>query len=1186
MTMITYVIFAIFAVNIALSDRILCPPNQFFIYPCKCVRDGDRGVYIVCDDANLAMLSLGLANVKLPIESLVISNATIARLFGSIFDNLTVFQLEVINSRIATIADDVFAPLAANLRSLSLEGNRLSKIPHGAIIDKLTNLTRLNLARNQISEVGSDAFGKLMTSLVEVDLSHNGIKKLASSSFNGLPALETLHLHGNKLTKFERNQFKVTKKLKYLDISSNSFTEFGKSDFNDLTNIAVLNCSRNSLKDIARSLLARNSQLRVLNVSYNKLVDIDSYLLRAVRFLRDFDARGNEIKEVARRSFSSTTRLRSIDLAENRLTKIEPEVFKDLQWLDKLNLSRNRIDSLASGSLQRMYLVSIDLSYNNLTTIHSGAFQELANITRLDLSHNNISEIPAKAFDACDCTELMLNHNNITDILKIPVIANFTGIKFVNLSHNSIRELNRKAFTPKRLYELHTIDLSHNHIADLSGSVFEKFASIRYIHLSRNRLSKIGFGAFGSLPTLLELDLSYNNITEITSGGVSSLVSVKTLYVNNNRIKKMFAIPLALNEIHLEHNQLQTIGGNAFPMINSLLFLYLDYNNITRLEPNSFANLLSLQKLSLTGNNLTEVPKQALQSMTALRHLSLSQNHITKLERRAFGSLPIVFDLDLDQNQIDNVTVSAFDGMLQLLRLNMSHNRIEKLAPEVFKGCVSLQSLDLSYNQLTALENKTHGVLEDLLSLERINLSHNSLSFINDRTFPKSPYIPYKLTRVDLSYNLIPVLTGTFDDGMSKVEWLSLRHNIINEIRPNVISNITRLRFLDLSENQLQKLPRGVFSGHPTTTTTATGPSVSSSSFGLLPNLTHLLIARNKLGAINLDEIGATAKQIQFLDLSENLLTSIYDEMLAWIKRGVDIQISGNPIYCNCHVKPFIVWMVNRYYFSGYQESSNSNSNTNTNSVGFLSSTPNYHLLTCAQPETLHGKRILSLQPNQLKCNDVSDTSVFAHNHNSGESQSEVNEVRKSFEKKADLKFRGVEWVRRPRGSARFVWFVIARYDDVAGFRLVIHKQLSSSSSLMSEDADDSAVIRVEIGYNSREYLAHNLDEDARYRVCIKAIDSLGAERLFYPESQCTFFGPASASAFSSSSQVIRQLSPSSNTNIKHVDIERSKETNSLSSSSSSSFASSPSATVSRLVSTVYASSLGLIFIYSIYDCC
>jgi len=376
------------------------------------------------------------------------------------------------------------------------------------------------------------------------------------------------------------------------------------------------------------------------------------------------------------------------------------------------------------------------------------------------------------------------------------------------------------------------------------------------------------------------------------------------------------------------------------------------------------------------------------------------------------------------------------------------------------------------------------------------------------------------------------------------------------------------------------------FSGHPTTT--STGPSVTSSSYGLLPNLTHLLIARNKLGAINLDEIGAVAKQIQFLDLSENQLTSIYDEMLAWIKRGVEIQISGNPVYCNCHVKPFIVWMVNRYYFSGYQDSSHNN---NANSVGFLSSSPNYYSLTCAQPEFLRGKRILSLQPNELKCNDGSDTSIFAHNSNNGDTQSEGDENRKSFEKKADLKFRGVEWLRRPRGSARFVWFVIARYDDVAGFRLVIHKQSFSSgqlspSSPMSEDADDSAVIRVEIGYNSREYVAHNLDEDARYRVCIKAIDSLGAERLFYPESQCTLFGPASASAFSSSSQVIRQLSSSSNSDIKHVDIERSKETNSLSSSSSSFFASSPSATVSRLVSTVYAASIGLIFIYSFHDYC
>jgi hypothetical protein len=63
--------------------------------------------------------------------------------------------------------------------------------------------------------------------------------------------------------------------------------------------------------------------------------------------------------------------------------------------------------------------------------------------------------------------------------------------------------------------------------------------------------------------------------------------------------------------------------------------------------------------------------------------------------------------------------------------------------------------------------------------------------------FPSSPYIPYKLREVDLSYNTIPVLTGDLTWGTKKVQKLNISHNLINEIRPgknllimNIISHL------------------------------------------------------------------------------------------------------------------------------------------------------------------------------------------------------------------------------------------------------------------------------------------------------------------------------------------------------------------------------------------------------------
>lgn len=151
----------------------------------------------------------------------------------------------------------------------------------------------------------------------------------------------------------------------------------------------------------------------------------------------------------------------------------------------------------------------------------------------------------------------------------------------------------------------------------------------------------------------------------------------------------------------------------------------------------------------------------------------------------------------------------AFDGLLQLLQLDMSKNFIRTIPIDAFTGLVSLRGLDLSHNQLKKLDNKTNGVLDDCLSLEtvnnlsstvhsytkyslsltyfssspQINLSHNKFSFITLKTFPSSPWVPYRLREIDLSYNEMPVLTYDLAFGTAKVKKLNISHNVINDIR-------------------------------------------------------------------------------------------------------------------------------------------------------------------------------------------------------------------------------------------------------------------------------------------------------------------------------------------------------------------------------------------------------------------
>lgn len=53
-----------------------------------------------------------------------------------------------------------------------------------------------------------------------------------------------------------------------------------------------------------------------------------------------------------------------------------------------------------------------------------------------------------------------------------------TGIKILNVTHNQLRTIPRNTF-PK-LYELHTIDVSHNEISEIYNGVFQTLFGLRY----------------------------------------------------------------------------------------------------------------------------------------------------------------------------------------------------------------------------------------------------------------------------------------------------------------------------------------------------------------------------------------------------------------------------------------------------------------------------------------------------------------------------------------------------------------------------------------------------------------------------------------------------------------------------------------------------------------------------------
>ncbi|XP_046403434.1 toll-like receptor 6 [Ischnura elegans] len=1068
-----------------------CPSNERRIFPCRCV-SGERGVALRCDRASLALAAAGLALVpyettqlvrsqhdakEVPpasVESLVLSGLRVHRLKGAdLLRPLVGLQsllIEDTPSLVAIDGDFLPQPINATLKSLRIIDTGIAEFPSKAL-KHLGNASFIEISGHQIKSLPADSFSGDIASAAKLErfhLTRGPLADLHASALAPLRRLKTLNLSSNAIAVLPRGCFRAQREaLESLDLSNNRLSQLQPHNLADLTRLASLNLSGNAFKTLPRGAFARNALLRILDLRRNQITAIDSSLLRGLRFLRRLRLSDNALQEINRGAFESATRIGTVDLARNNLSIVPARAFAGLRFAEEINLSGNRIRTIESGAFKDLYLVHIDLSHNELTEIEAESFTNCANMTLLDMSHNHLERIRKDAMDEISYAgELLLSFNRLTDFGSLP-IANMTGLRILNVSDNSLNSVPRNAFPTKGLGlpELHTIDMSRNNISSIANGVFVPLLGLRALLLSHNTLEALGGSVFGALPSLLRLSLDSNRLTSVARATFTRCASLRTLTLANNSLSAVvFAVPPALASLHLAYNEIASLGpappatpSAPWPPMNAMLDMDLTGNRLgsggalespDRAEV-AFANLLTLRTLKLDGNGLKSVPHRALARLGSLSDLSLAGNDIGSLGRRAFGVLPVISTLSLANNNISQIESRAFDGLLQLLHLDLSLNKLSHLKNDIFQGLVSLQSLDLSYNQIDKLDNKTNSLLEDCLSLERLNLSHNRIAFVTRKMFPSSPYVPYKLRVVDMSYNAMPALTPELNVGTRRVQVLNVSHNTINEIRGNVIGNLTSLRELDLSYNDLSEFePKR-----------------------LPDNLTEINIAGNKLHFV--PKILQSTK-ITRLDLRDNHLDRFYHELMPMIENGSKILYQGNPIGCTCTLRPLHRWLDSSALPDEAAEWSN---------------------LICDSPSFLRGLNASQLPEEKLVCpepfNNLPDLSVnpdikLRKAERTGPDTASISWYVTTREDVGEFSLVARQLEKQPKGAGR---------SAAGGER--------SYKASQSEEASE----RQRITYSQRSVVADSLPSDKGWELCLLARDSEGNQRPA-KEGQCAVLPP------------------------------------------------------------------------------
>jgi Leucine-rich repeat (LRR) protein len=359
------------------------------------------------------------------------------------------------------------------------EGRRNS-LTMSLMFQRLHHLKQLTLTYNRIPRIGSKAFGD-SRGLQLLDMRNNEIASLEVDEFLDLDNLRELYLGNNRLKELISGVFYHLKGLSHLDLSYNQLKELHSRVFLNLRNLSQLDLSGNPFGNITSKTFRDLISLKTLRLANCKLKQLHSLAIDGLPSLYELDLSSNLFERIRFQEFKATRSLRVLQLSSNKIAILEEKAFFGHQNL-QLNLSNNRLVQLDPCAFCEASIESLDLSRNRLRKLKSKDFAPITDtLQSLNLSFN---------YD--------LNEYDLASTL-----STLKALRTCNISNMALddRFRFRTAFSASTK-SLATIDLSFNHMYNLSGNSFPPLTQLRHLDLSKNRIEMLDANATAELARL------------------------------------------------------------------------------------------------------------------------------------------------------------------------------------------------------------------------------------------------------------------------------------------------------------------------------------------------------------------------------------------------------------------------------------------------------------------------------------------------------------------------------------------------------------------------------------------------------------------------------------------------------------------------------------------------------------
>ncbi|XP_065202948.1 chaoptin-like [Planococcus citri] len=705
-------------------------------------------------------------------------------------------------------------------------------------------------------------------SLNSLHLGYNNIKTLSEEDFQKFAVINRTFFDGNPISKIQIGAFQTTQ-IHELSFSGCGLIQFHPDMIKGLEkHLHVLDLSNNDLSSLDSNLYKNFLNLQEIRTKGNRIEDgtIPEYNggLLGVEFgggkrlnwqnlLRDL----GRIKSLIRVSISNVDipylsydsfigyglGVEEMSITNAELKIIHTQAFINVRGLKKLDLSNNLINNVhehafaeIGHSLLKLYLSNSFAK--SMKTFPYEAMQPLNSLRVLDISFNNFEILPTNSFHAMPDLEVLRAHDcrfralypdtfladvhvklkeislsfNYIDFLKTSTFIDLPELRYLNLEDNSINTIESKAFA--NLPELRWLYLKGNKISFIHPEAFENLPQLELLDLSFNNLKDFDFITLDQVGSLasLSLNLSFNDLNNLRTYSQENdeeefSASVKILDVSSSKvfdISNTFFLPLesSLTHLYASKNYLTNVSEDVFGSLSQLQVLDLSDNIIQTVEHNAFHKITKLQILNLRNNRIRDIHPTLFASMKNLRIVDLSDNELKYLPELLFRDDSLE-KVSISQNEFVKIPFKSFspDAAGSLREFDVSHNIISSFhAPDLFSRFKSMISLDVSYNRLTRIDDY---VFRPLTNLKYLDLSHNKFSQLmqNGRFFHG---IEESLIYLGMNNNS---LNATPDFPLPKLIHLHLSTNNISSFTPETVVNLTNLRVLDLSDNNLTSIP-------------------------------------------------------------------------------------------------------------------------------------------------------------------------------------------------------------------------------------------------------------------------------------------------------------------------------------------------------------------------------------------